>query len=294
MKTSQLVSFVVTNYNGVKLLRQNLPAVMGDMQNGDELVVVDDCSTDYSIKWLVDWSKAKQVEDGVTKSGEDTREWVGTVRHKQNKLAVTILQLKQNVRFARAANAGVKVAKNELIFLLNNDVAPHEGCSQILRNMFHQPKLFAVGCLELNPQNPDDRAGKNQLRFYRGMFWHSKAKDFNPGTTAWASGGSGMFSKEKWIKLGGFDKRFYPAYWEDVDLSFRAKIAGWQVMFEPTAVVDHNHETTNQAVFGNEKIITMSWQSANKFTQIHAHGWKKLAYYFWQPYWKVKFTRWRK
>ena len=54
------------------------------------------------------------------------------------------------------------------------------------------------------------KGGKNKLWFEKGIFCHSKADNFKSGETAWACGGSAMFDKKKWLKLGGFNKIYYP------------------------------------------------------------------------------------
>lgn len=119
------------------------------------------------------------------------------------------------------------------------------------------------------------------------MFIHSRAEDLRSGPTAWVSGGSGVFDKKKWLEIGGFDRLFYPAYWEDIDLSFQARKRGWKVLFEEKAVVDHNHETTNASVFGQRKMEQMSWRNANKFVWKNGDFWQKFAHILWKPYWWI-------
>ena len=84
-------------------------------------------------------------------------------------------------------------------------------------------------------------------------------------------GGSGIFATAIWRRLGGFDSRYYPAYWEDIDLSFQAQKMGYRVWYQPQAVVDHMHQTTNENVFGVEKIQQMSWRSGSRFAWKHAN-----------------------
>jgi GT2 family glycosyltransferase len=60
--------------------------------------------------------------------------------------------------------------------------------------------------------------------------------------TAWVSGGSGAFRKSMWNQLGGMDTLYSPFYWEDIDVSYRARKAGWRTLFEPKSVVHHYHE----------------------------------------------------
>ncbi|KKR84825.1 MAG: Glycosyl transferase, family 2 [Candidatus Woesebacteria bacterium GW2011_GWB1_41_10] len=46
------------------------------------------------------------------------------------------------------------------------------------------------------------------------------------------------------MKLGGMDEKLFPAYWEDLDLCYRALKRGFRLIWEPSAKVVHEHETT--------------------------------------------------
>lgn len=264
---NRAVSVVIPTYNGLALLQKNLPAVLSCLRAGDELIVVDDASSDATVEWLK--STARQL-----------------VAAKNSELA--IVHNHYNLRFGAAVNKGVQQAKHELIFLINNDVSPRPDVLQQLTLHFNDPQVFAVGCLEIEKDSSNARGGKNKLWFERGLFIHSRAEEFTAGPTAWASGGSAMFDKQKWVQLGGFSKTFYPAYWEDIDLSFRARKKGWQVLFEPKAIVDHNHETTNGDVFGQQRIERMSWRNAHRFVWKNGTIWQKVANLMWRPYWLVR------
>lgn len=264
------VSVIIPNYNGRELLEKNLASVFEMMQDGNELVIADDNSTDDSWEWL------------IKKFGNENT----TFTFKQKKLQILLIKNPQNLRFAANVNHAVEHSHHPLILLLNSDVAPHSDVLQHLLPYFNDPKVFAVGCLE--QENHDGKiisGGKNTLWFQRGVFLHSRAKKFDSGETAWVSGGSGMFDKQKWQELGGFDKRFYPAYWEDIDLSFQAKKRGWKVLFESKAIVDHDHEVTNNDVFGQQKIEEMSWQNLRKFFQKNANFSQRVQNLLWKPYW---------
>lgn len=280
------VSVVIPNYNGAHLMKQHLPAVLRSMRTGDELVIIDDCSTDESWTWLHSQfpvSKQQTRIDSPAFDGEiSRRNW----RLGQKKGDVTLLRNRQNLRFGLSCNAAVVQAKHELIFLINTDVSPHPQTISVCQQNFQDPAVFAVGCLEHElVAGRDMIGGKNVLSFARGMFAHRRASDFTSGETAWASGGSSMFDRQKWLELGGFDPAYYPAYWEDVDLSFRAKKKGWKVLFDANAAVDHNHESTNATAFGVKKMSNMSWQHAQTFVAKNAHWKQKLQYLLWQPYW---------
>lgn len=270
------VSVVIPTYNARHLLQKNLPSVFKALRDQDEVVIVDDASTDETLAWLRSEFKL-QLEKKTTEYEVFRSSSLSSRSH----VDISVIRNIQNVRFGASVNRGVNQTKHNLIFLINNDVIPHADVLQYLLPHFEDPLMFAVGCLE---HEGKQLSGKNKLWFERGLFLHSRADNFLSGETAWASGGSAMFDKAKWAELGGFDARYYPAYWEDVDLSTRAKQKGWKVWFEEQAEVDHLHESTNQDVFGQQKITRMSWQNAKKFTWRHASWWQRVLFLIWQPY----------
>lgn len=281
------ISVIIPTYNGKKLLEKNLESVIDAMREHDELVIVDDCSTDDTVIWLVE--KFQLIKD------EDRAEFTefvfrGMGEFSKKKIQVTLVQNKKNERFGASCNKGVKFCAHELLFVVNNDVKPHPQVFEKLIPHFlnmhgsaHQ--LFGIGCLEVQIVNgKEENAGKNTLWFQRGLFVHAKATQFTSGETAWVSGGSGMFNKHKWLELGGFDLRFYPAYWEDIDLSQRARERGWDVLFEADAVVEHHHESTNQTAFGRDQIEIMSFRNIILFTWLHTTFFQKIQMVLWMPY----------
>lgn len=293
------VSAVIPNYNGKALLKKFVPHVLATLHTGDELIIVDDNSTDESIQFLVREYKL-QLKKQVAASTEVSEEYFpqpgqfeykmysNTITVNKQKIILKLISLPKNMRFAAAANTGVLFADNDFIFLLNSDVKPMKNVRDLLLQHFDDPEVFGVGCLEYEKDKSGEKSGKNKLWFARGMFQHSKADDMISGPTAWVGGGSGMFDKQKWVYLNGFDQLFYPAYWEDVDLSFRARQNGWKVLFDENAVVFHVHESTNKDIFGDQKIMNMSWNNAVKFVKKNANIWQLILFYIFQPYWNYQ------
>jgi len=270
------VSVIIPNYNGQKLLAHHLPSVLKALRTDDELLIIDDQSTDESWQWLNDEFPAGVWQDGKKKG------------------PVTLIHNAHNLRFGASCNRAVDHAKYSLVFIINSDVSPHPDVLAQLVPHFTDSSIFAVGCLEHEvkapsfPSEPAVIGGKNTLTFQRGMFIHGRAETFDSGETAWASGGSALFDRAKWQELGGFDQDFFPAYWEDIDLSYRAKKKGWQVLFDQAAQVDHDHESTNTSAFGKKQMKAMSWRHAHTFVWKHGTWKQKLQYLLWQPYWWVK------
>ncbi|QQS38652.1 glycosyltransferase family 2 protein [Candidatus Woesebacteria bacterium] len=210
------VSIVIPNYNGEELLLENIPHVLsafGDSGNRIiEVIVVDDCSTDKSIEVL-----------------------------KNNFPDVKLVKHKTNRRFSAACNTGARMAKGELICLLNTDVKPAKNFLHRVIPHFKDNLLFAVS---LNEKGYSWASGN----FCKGFVEHEGGKKSSHAHhTFWVNGGSGVFVRDVWMKLKGMDEELYPPfYWEDIDLSYRAAKRGYKLLWEPHAMVLHEHESTNK------------------------------------------------
>lgn len=262
------ISVVIPTYNGQALLAKHLPDVIAQLIEGDEIVIVDDASpdTDRTLEWLADFAMAS-APSGVE---------LQLIKHPKNQ------------RFAAAVNTGVQAAKHQWIWLLNNDVSPitEDSVEKLLSWFSSDPTLFAVGCAEVTSRGPDAKvAGRGTGHFQRGLLVHWYDPDQTQNKTLWTTGGSMFFEKAKFEDIGGMDTLFAPAYEEDRDLSYRALKRGWHILFDPSVVVLHQHETTNASVFGNRGIANASWK--NQFQLV----WKNisspsllLSHFFWLPY----------
>lgn len=210
--TTRTVSIVIPNWNGVYLMEKHLQKVINNAPSA-EIVVADDMSTDGSVDYL-----------------------------KKNFPKVVVVERNKREGFAANVNAGVAKATGDIVILLNTDVEPEKGFLKPLLTHFENPDMFAVGCLEKSPEASGVvLRGRGLATWTKGFFVHSKG-EVDGTTTAWVSGGSGAFRRVMWNKLGGMDVLYNPFYWEDIDLSYRARKAGWNIVFEPKSIVNHYHE----------------------------------------------------
>ena len=216
-------SIIIPNWNGKQILEGNLPEVLAT--GAQEVIIVDNGSTDGSIEFL----------ENLEKEGK-----------------IRLISLKKNFGFVYACNLGVKQAENELIILLNNDVIPSKDFLKPLRTHFKKKNVFAVSLNELQWSWACGQWEKGFVNHFPGN--HAKKAHIS----FWASGGSGAFNKKIWDQLGGFDSLFHPFYWEDVDLSYRAWKRGFKIIWEPKAVVYHEHEGTIGPKFSKRYIELIS------------------------------------
>lgn len=257
------ISIVIPNWNGEEKLKQNLPEVL-KVKNVDEVIVVDDCSTDKSAEFI-----------------------------KQNFPQVKLIEKKKNSGFSSTVNLGVKNASSDLVFLVNSDAVPEPDCLKYIFPHFEDKKVFSVGCFV---------GGSWSWGYFKnGFFWHylSNEKMDKAHQTLWASGGSGVFRKDIWEKLGGFDELFDPFYEEDLDLGYRATKRGFINILEPKAKVEHYKQTGVIAEnFSQSKIartaqrnqLLFIWKNITDSSLIRKHVLSLMKMLLTKPgYWSVFF-----
>lgn len=239
-------SIIIPNYNGEKLLQQNLPSVINESKNFNndcEVIVVDDASSDNSVTILQEQFPSVKL-----------------VQHKNNK------------GFAEGIHSGVAAAKYELIFLLNSDVQPIQGCLNKLEKYFERPNTFAVNPLIVNQDNEVNQSSWTRSEFSHGRLklrpWNNAdlsvmKRSEEAYLTLYCSGGSVMMRKEMFEELGGFSDLYKPFYYEDFDLGLRAWYQGWSSYFHPCAEVIHADKGTIEDHFKSDLI--KSTQRRNRY-----------------------------
>jgi GT2 family glycosyltransferase len=218
-------SVVIPTYNGRELLARCLASIEQNRPRNPELpieiIVADDASTDSTAAML-----ARFHPD------------------------VRVVQLRKNGGFCAAANAGLKAARGEFIQLLNNDTEVSPGWIEAGLAPFDDPAVAAVAPLVLVRSDPNrvDSAGDSYALFG----WATKRGHGEPA--AWwknrsvedvfgASGSSAFYRAESLRRTGRFD-RFLGSYYEDTDLAFRLRWAGYRCVFAPKCLVYHDISAT--------------------------------------------------
>ncbi|MEK7502085.1 MAG: glycosyltransferase family 2 protein [Patescibacteria group bacterium] len=270
-----MISIVIPNFNGAELLKKNLPKVkevlIDDKNLKVDIIIVDDGSTDNSL------------------------EIIENQRYEKPGLEITVLKNEKNMGFSSAVNRGVKRARGEIVILLNTDAYPEKNFLKYLLPHFKNEKTFAVGCMDKSIED-----GKTVLRgrglgeWKRGFLMHRRG-EIDKTNTLWVSGGSGAFSKSIWEKLGGFNEAYNPFYWEDIDLSYRAKKAGYKVLFEPKSIVIHEHaEGAVREHYSMSEIKRISYRNQFVFVWINITDLGlQISHLVWLPYHFLKaLIRW--
>ncbi|HEV2339160.1 MAG TPA: glycosyltransferase [Patescibacteria group bacterium] len=220
------ISIIIPNYNGERLLKKNLPKVLEavkDYRKGTiEMIIPDDASSDNSVAVIKDFIEHSKEKNILVKTITNTD--------------------RRNGGFSANVNRGVSLASGDILLLLNTDVIPKKGFLEPLLKHFEEKDVFGVGCLDESIED-----GKTILRgrgigqWKRGFLVHA-AGDLDKEDTLWVSCGSGAFRKSIWDTLHGLCNIYNPFYWEDVDVSYRARKAGYKTLFEKESIVTHEHE----------------------------------------------------
>lgn len=214
MKTN--VAVVIPNWNGADFLRDCLDSLMNQTHPG-HIIVVDNGSTDESLEIITEFS------------------------------GVELISLEENIGFAGGVNRGIERALDmgcEYIALFNNDAVAEQGWLKELLKAAdaHEDAGIVTGkFMKLDKKHIDstgDFCRTDGMPSPRGRGQTDTGQFDSPEYVFGATGGSSLYRAHALREIGIFDEDFF-AYFEDVDISFRAQLAGWMVWYQPTAVSYH-------------------------------------------------------
>lgn len=208
------VSIVIPNYNGKHFLENCLRAVFAQEIEDQEVIVVDNGSSDGSLEYLAAFPE------------------------------VRVISLKKNYGFCRAVNEGIKAANSEFVILLNNDTEVEKSfASELLHVIQSDKKIFSCSSkmIQYHDRERIDDAGD----YYCALGWafgRGKNAPVNryeyPADVFASCAGAAIYRKKILESLGYFDESHF-AYLEDIDIGYRARICGYRNVYAPKAVVYH-------------------------------------------------------
>ncbi len=207
------ISVIVTNWNGLQLLKKNFQSVIDSTPESHEIIFADDASSDSSVRYI------SEIQKKYPK--------------------VRLLAHQENQGFGKNSNLAVATSTGDYIVLLNNDIRPHPNFISNSLNHFKEDQVFGVGFSELGHEN------WARIFWKDGYLQHEPGKDVShTHITGWLSGGGSIIDKKKFLRLNGFDNAYEPFYSEDLDLGYRAWKSGYKLLWEPTSIIEHKHEAT--------------------------------------------------
>jgi GT2 family glycosyltransferase len=159
---------------------------------------------------------------------------------------LTVIRNRRNLGFVRSCNRGVEAARGRYVVLLNNDTQVLDGWLDALLATFEQfPDTGLAGARLVYPDGRLQEAGGIVFRDGSGWNYGRGDRADRPEygfvrEVDYCSGACIMLPVDLMRRLGGFDARYAPAYYEDTDLAFRVRAAGLKVRLQPAATVVHH------------------------------------------------------
>jgi GT2 family glycosyltransferase len=231
------VSIIILNYNGQRfigdLLSKCVESVLSTDYPSFEVLFVDNASTDDSI--------------GVVKSrfGSDNR--------------LKFVQNNKNLGFAEGNNVGFRLAQGEYIALLNSDTQV-DSCW--LKNLVKATEPADVGAAQsklllMSKPNLMDCAG-GLVDYYGYHLEKGRGKDASIYTKSseifYGKGASILLKRVALTRSGLFDKDIF-MYYDETDLCWRIRLAGYKIVFAPTSIVYHASGLTTSKVYDQKKLF---------------------------------------
>jgi GT2 family glycosyltransferase len=225
---AQKVYVVIPNWNGAIRLRACLDALRAQTLK-HQAVVVDNGSVDDSIKLI-----------------------------EENYPDIYLIKHTKNLGFTGGVNAGIKFAMEQgadYVALLNNDAIANKNWLENLESLLASNSKAGIATSKICDQHKKhlDSTGDTYtlwgLPYPRGRGEAYSDKYDNDTWVFGASGGASLYRIKMLEQIGLFDNDFF-AYYEDIDLSFRAQLAGWEIGYAPKAEVYHEISATSSQIPG--------------------------------------------
>ena len=228
------LSIIIVNWNVKALLQRCLESILNYVKDVDyEVIVVDNCSQDGSQEYLKELSK------------------------KRNHIRAILNE--KNFGFGKANNQAFKKTKGEFVLFLNPDTEfiKENGMKKIIELMKQNKKWGIVGCQLIGPDKEIQPSVRNFPTIFSQLiiilklqYLFPKSKvlkkyfqtDFNYQKTKEVDqvAGSFILTRRKILdQVGSFDERFH-LWFEDADLCYRVKKAGWQIIYCPKVKILHH------------------------------------------------------
>lgn len=211
------LSVLIVSWNSRAELSRTLPALLPELSEGDEVIVVDNESDDGT-------------PEAVASFGAPVR----------------LLATGRNAGFAEACNLAAEEAGGDLLVILNPDAAPLPGFGEAIREPWVRERGWAAWQALVGYEGATKINSAGNPVHFTGIVWaggHGQPIDSAPpaGPVPALSGACLAIPRRTWRDVGGFPAPYF-LYHEDVDISLRLRLAGGVLGIEPAAVVDHDYE----------------------------------------------------
>ncbi len=222
---SLAISICVVNYNGMKYLKDTFDAIFSiDYQNFD-VTLIDNASTDDSISFV-----------------------------EENYKAVQIVKMPENKGPNIARNYALKNAKNEYVFLLDNDAIPTKGClEKLIKSLLADSSAVTCSPLIVDADEPDIvQYGATHIHYAGAaiidrQFENSTQNGGSNYISTTINGTALLLNRERVNQIALFDEDMFFG-WTDGDFSYRLTSAGNHCLIDPKAIVKHPKSNRSKKV----------------------------------------------
>jgi GT2 family glycosyltransferase len=216
------VTIIIPSINGRHLLEESLPAIFAQSYRDFIVCVIDNGSNDGSVQWL-----------------------------KETYPQVSIIENDENMGFAAAVNQGIRAAESPYVCTLNNDVVVDTGWTGHLVAVADEDDAIGMCASKLMFYQEPNMINSSGICVDRaGIVWDREGG--NRTATGGDSSlnlmgpcaGAALYRTKMLDEIGLFDEAYF-AYFEDVDLAWRARAAGWRCEYVDAAIGYHHHSSTS-------------------------------------------------
>ncbi|MBI4320006.1 MAG: glycosyltransferase family 2 protein [Chloroflexi bacterium] len=211
------VSAIIVTYNSEAHIKGCLEALLRSTYPISQFIVVDNASTDNTVRIV-----------------------------EANFPMAQLLKNDGNLGFAGGVNAGLARATGDIIVVVNPDVVvEREWLGELVKAVVDNPDAGIVGSKLLFGDGRTIQHAGGILKYPVALSDHYGYGELDVGRydrlrdVDYVTGAALAIRREVLQSLGGFDETFYPAYFEETDLCRRIKMAGFKVLYVPTAVGIH-------------------------------------------------------
>jgi len=212
------LSVVIVTYNSAGAIERTLPALAAQLRDGDELIVVDNASGDDSA------TRARELAPSAT-----------------------VIETGANLGYGEGCNRGAAAASGDVVLFLNPDAVPQPGFRDAIVAPLDDGRGWSAWQGLVTAAAGTEINTRGGVVHFTGIAWAGGAGEpvssmaVAPPEPGFVSGACLAIPRAEFERVGGYAADFF-LYHEDVDLSFRVRLAGGRLGVAPDALVDHDYD----------------------------------------------------